>query len=84
MSIEEAIKKAVDEAVAPLQRQLDQLMAAIVIQQKDACEIAGVSEETARNKAKSGEIEILQKDGSRLNFLTLKSVSGLKPRNKRK
>jgi hypothetical protein len=84
MSIEEAIKKAVDDAVAPLQRQLDQLLAAIVIQQKDACEMAGVSEETARNKAKRGEIEILQRDGSRLNYITLKSAGELKPRRKQK
>lgn len=84
MNIEEAIKQSVQEAVEPLREKIDLLMRAIVVQQKDACEIAGVSPDTVRNKATRGEVEILQKDGSRLNYLTLKQTAELRPRKKRK
>lgn len=82
MSIEETIKQAIAEAVEPLQKQIDQLLSVVVVQQKDACTIAGVSDEIIRNRARKGEVSLLQKNGSRLNYLTLKDVSGLKPRRK--
>jgi len=63
---------------------LDLLLGAIAVQQKDAVEIAGVSKDTPRNAYLSGDLEILSRDGSRLNYITLESVGDLKKRSRRK
>lgn len=80
MSIEETIEQSVEKAVAPLREKLDLLLSAIAVQQKDAAVIAGVTSDTVRNKAIRGDIEILQRPGSRLNFVTLTEASNLKPK----
>ena len=63
-----------------IERKLDLLLSVIVVRQKDASEAVGVSDDTIRNKVLRGETEVLQRDGSRLNFLTLAEVGELKPR----
>lgn len=70
-----------ERRLTSIEQQLGLLLTAIVVQQKDACAIAGVSQDTARNKALRGEVDILQADGSRLNFVTLKDASILKKRS---
>lgn len=56
------------------------LLDAIVVAQKDACAIAGVTDDTIRNMALRSDVNPLQADGSTLNFYTLKTVKELKPR----
>jgi hypothetical protein len=90
MSREEAIKELLqltDESeqamrIDRIERKLDLILSCIVVQQKDAAEAVGVSSDTVRNKVLRGEIEILQRDGSRLNYLTLKTTGNLKVRTK--
>lgn len=84
MSIDETIKKHVEDAVRPLQDKIDLLLSAIVVQQKDAAALAGVTTDTVRNKATRGEVEILQRTGSRLNYITLKETSTLKVKKAKK
>lgn len=69
---------------AEVDAKLDPLLSVIVVQQKDACEAIGVSDDTVRNKSLRGEINVLQRDGSRLNYITLKEIGGLKSRSNRK
>lgn len=66
------------------QNAINVLLSVIVIQQKDACEAAGITQETARAKVLRGELEVLQSDGSRLNYLKLTEVPKLKKRSTRK
>ena len=49
----------------------------------DVCEATGISNDTVRNKAVRGELEILQRPGSRLNYLTLKEAGELRPRKRK-
>lgn len=67
-----------------IEAKLDALLSVIVIQQKDACEAAGITPETARAKVLRGEVELFQSDGSRLNYLKLADVPKLKKRSPRK
>lgn len=92
MSREEAIKTLLEgdaptnleQKVDDLTAKVDLLLSVIVVQQKDACEAVGISPDTVRNKVLSGDAEVLQRDGSRLNFLTLTTVGELKVRRKAK
>lgn len=68
------------ERLDRIERKLDFLLSAIVIRQKDACGIAGITQATARNMALRGDLEPLQADGSTRNFYQLSTVKGLKPR----
>lgn len=72
------------ERIGALEEKLDLLLDAIVVRQKDACEIAGISEKTARNMALRGDFDPLQKDGGRGNFITLGTVADLKPRRQKR
>lgn len=74
----------VDIRLSKIEQQLSFLLSVIVVQQKDACAVSGVSPETVKNKARRGEVEILQFDGSRRNFVTLKDAAGLKIRSPKK
>lgn len=88
MSTEEAIKNLLNskdeseqaERIDRIEQKLDLLLSVIVVQQKDACEAVGISPDTVRNHVLRGNTEVLQRDGSRLNFLTLTTVGELKPR----
>ena len=88
MSREEAIKALLEEnndgdlreEVREIKNMLAVILDSIIVQQKDACQAAGVSPDTVRNKVLSGEIDILHAQGSRLNFMTLKTVGNLKKR----
>ncbi len=63
---------------------LDWLLTVIIAQQKDACDAAGISPETMRRKVLAGELIPLSRDGSRLNFISLKQMQDLKSRVRRK
>ena len=76
----EMLRDIVQEEVS---RKLDPLLNVIVLQQKDVCEATGISNDTVRNKAVRGELEILQRPGSRLNYLTLKEAGELRPRKRK-
>ena len=56
------------------------LVSLIIAQQKDACEAAGITPETLRRKILEGNLIPLSKDGSRLNFVSVKQMTELKPR----
>ncbi len=73
-----------EEKLNRIEAKLDALLSVILVQQKDACEAAGVTPETVRNKVLRGEVEIFQSDGSRLNYLKLSDVPNLKRRSKSK
>ncbi len=73
-----------DKRLSTIEQQLALLLNAIVVQQKDACQITGITPETVRNKAERGEVNILQFDGSRRNFVTLQDASSLKVRSPKK
>lgn len=81
--MEEKTGETTEERLDRIERLLTAIASAIVVSQKDAATIAGVSDDTLRNMALRGEVEPLQADGSRLNFLTLKQTAELKPRRKR-
>jgi hypothetical protein len=79
--------KPESDELTPIERveqKLDIVLAALVVRQKEACEIAGVSQATARNKALNGEIEPLQEDGGRATYLTLETTAKLKRRRKKR
>lgn len=77
----EEVRAIVKEEInATLGARLDLIMAAMLIQQKDAAELAEVSPRTISNKIKSGEIKALAQEGSRKNYITLKAIEGLRPR----
>lgn len=88
MSREEALKVLLeqrpDETTAErldrIESMLRLLLAAIVVPQKIACEIAGITDDTIRNMALRGDVDPLQADGSTRNFYALKQVENLKPR----
>lgn len=88
MSREEAIKilleplpdEDINARLDRIEAMLELILTAIVIPQIDACEIAGITAATIRNMALRGEVDPMQKDGSKLNFYQLKQVKGLKPR----
>lgn len=72
------------EDVAELKEMLGVLLSAIVVRQKDACEIVGITQATARNMALRGDLEPLQADGGKANYLTLETTVKLKARRKSK
>ena len=92
MNREEALKTLIEtapegdtlERLERLEKKLDLILSAIVIQQKDACEMVGITSDTIRNKVLRGETEVLQRDGSRLNYLTLENAGDLKVRRRLK
>lgn len=88
--IDEKIKERLLENDGVLQKVnelhagVDFLLSIIIAQQKDACEAAGISPETLRRKVLAGELMPLSRDGSRLNFVSLKQIKDLKSRVRRK
>lgn len=73
-----------NERFERLEQKVDLILSALVVSQKDLCQILNTSPQTIINKVKSGELEKLQKDGSHLTFFTLQSANKLKIRKKRK
>jgi hypothetical protein len=65
------IKETVAEELAPIK-------AIIAVKQREACEVSGITDDTARNKVKRGEVDAMSKDGSNRIFFTLESLTGLK------
>lgn len=93
MSREELLKALLDtpetdtsqlERITRIEQKLDLILSVIVVQQKDACEAVGISSNTVRNRVLSGDISVLQRDGSHLNYLTLEQTGQLKTRKKAK
>lgn len=92
MSREEALRTLLEtpenetlvERLDRIEKKMDLFLSVIVVQQKDACEAAGISPDTVRNRVLSGDMSVLQRDGSRLNYLTLEQTGELKPRRKAK
>lgn len=76
----EILRGIVQEEVS---KKIDPLLNVIVVQQKDACDAFDVCDDTVRKKANAGEINILQRDGSRLNYVTISQMNGLKSRSRR-
>lgn len=72
-----------EDRIDRIEKKLDLILSVIVVQQKDACEAVGVTPETARKRILAGDVELLQKDGSRLNFFTLSEMEKLKVRRKK-
>lgn len=82
-----------DEQASQLEKKIDKLLSVlpalealcelVVLQQKDAAAISGVSNVTIRNRADREGFPVLGRDGSRLNYITLKSAGELK-RKRRK
>ncbi len=56
------------ERLDRIEKKFDLILSVIVVQQKDACLAVGVSPDTVRNKVLRNEVEVLQRDGSRLNI----------------
>lgn len=77
----ELLRDVINEEI---EAQIGPLKATIAVKQKDACKAAGITDNTARNKTKRGQIEPLQRDESSLNYFELKYVLGLKPRSNRR
>lgn len=77
LSLEEKIDKLLE--LAPMLHAFGEL---VVVQQKDAAAIAGVTDDTIRNRVKRGEVTVMSRDGSRLNYLTLNQVGELKKRKR--
>jgi len=78
-----------DQGTLTLEEKIDKLLTllevlgdVVVVQQKDAATVAGISDDTIRNRVKRGELAVLSRDGSRLNYLTLNEVGELKKRRK--
>ena len=94
MSFENLIKREIEKIVADnqgitqdivqkvnqLHSWVEFLVTIIIAQQKDACEAAGITPETLRRKILEGHLTPLSRDGSRLNFVSVKQMSDLKPR----
>ncbi len=72
------------ERLDRIEQKMDLFLRVIVVQQKDACEAVGISPDTVRNCVLSGDMTVLQRDGSRLNYLTLEQTGELKTRRKAK
>ena len=68
------------EDLERLEKKVDFILSIIVAQQKDVCSAAGIDAETLRRRIESGDVELLSRDGSRLNFIALKAAHDLKPR----
>ena len=92
MSREEAIKALLEtpenetliERLERIKKKMDLFLSVIVVQRKDACEAVGISPDTVRNRVLRGDTTVLQRDGSRLNYLTLEQTGELKTRKKAK
>ena len=67
-----------------IEAQIGPLKSVIVVKQKDACEALGITDDTARSRSRNGNVEILQRDGSRLVYFELRQVDGLRRRSRRK
>jgi len=65
-----------------IERKVDFILSVLVVQQKDVVAATGIDPETIRKRAEAGEIELLSRDGSRLNFMTLKTAYDLKQRKR--
>lgn len=81
--IAELIRNIVQEEISRnLESHLDPILSTICVQQKDAAELAGVSPRTLATRIADGDLPVLAQDGSRKNYLTLKSLADLKQRTK--
>lgn len=66
-----------------IEAQIGPLKSIIAVKQKDACKAMGITDDTARNRTIYGNVEALQRNGSRLVYFELKQIDGLKPRSRR-
>ena len=74
--IEELIKGVADVSVIErldrIEAKLGIILSALVVAQKDAGMLAGITDDTIRNMALRGDVDPLQADGSSRNYFTLK------------
>lgn len=67
-----------------IEAQIGPLKSIIAVKQKDACQALGITDDTARSRTINGNVEPLQRDGSRLIYFELKQIDGLKRRTRRR
>jgi len=79
----EDLEKFIREAIKKELSQFEPLLETLVFRQKDVARLANVSSSTVANKIARGLVPYLAEDGSRRNYVTLKTVNDLKPRIKR-
>jgi len=79
----EDLENFIREAIKKELSQFEPLLETLVFRQKDVARLANVSSSTVANKIASGLVPYLAEDGSRRNYVTLKTVNDLKPRIKR-
>lgn len=75
-------QQEIEERVQEINSKLDWILELIAVRQLDAAKIADVHPQTLVNRAKAGDLSVLQCDGSRLNYFSLREIAGLKKRNK--
>ena len=79
--------RVLEDKLDRIEQNLSVLMSVIIVSQKSAAVAAGITPETIRNKTLRDQAEVLGREDSTLNFVTLKQVAGLrrrkKPRRKR-
>lgn len=73
MTIEAAIKSAVEAAIAPLNQELQAMRKAIEgkkkpLTTKEKAAQLGVTEETIRRRVRAGELECVARNGNRMMF----------------
>ncbi len=76
----QGVTKELMQKVNQLHSWVEFLVSIIIAQQKDACAAAGITPETLRRKILQGDLTPFSKDGSRLNFVSVKQMTELKPR----
>ena len=79
----EDLEKFIREAIKKEFSQFEPLLETLVFRQKDVAPLAKVSPSTVANKIANGLVPYLSQEGSRKNYLTLKTINDLKPRVKR-
>lgn len=78
--IEVPVTPELEERLRRVESLLETIVSAIVVRQKDAAEVADVTEGTIIRKAASGKVKRLSKDGEKKQYITLEVVEGLKKR----
>lgn len=79
----EDLERLIGEVIRKELSLFEPLLETLVFRQKDVAPLAKVSSSTVANKIARGIVPYLSQDGSRKNYVTLKTVTNLRPRTKR-
>ena len=83
-NLQEQIEKAeILESIEALNKKIELILSAIVLQQKEGSELVGVHSDTIKNRFNKGDLDVLQRPGSRFNFVTLQGLLGLQIKRRR-